>query len=37
MASDVDAADASPGTLRRRLLRMRRNTAETDTADGDHA
>ncbi|HET6938781.1 MAG TPA: cyanophycinase [Nocardioides sp.] len=37
MASDIAAADASPGTLRRRLLRMRRNTAEAETTDGDHA
>jgi cyanophycinase len=37
MASDIAAADASPGTLRRRLLRMRRNAAETETTDGDHA
>jgi len=37
MASDIAAADASPGTLRRRLLRMRRNAADTETTDGDHA
>jgi cyanophycinase len=36
MASDIAAADASPGTLRRRLLRMRRNAAHTET-DGDQA
>jgi cyanophycinase len=36
MARDIDAADASPGTLRRRLLRMRRNPADTETTtDGD--
>jgi cyanophycinase len=35
MASDIAAADASPGTLRRRLRRMRRNTADTETTDGD--
>jgi cyanophycinase len=35
MASDIAAADASPGTLRRRLRRMRRNPADTEITDGD--
>jgi cyanophycinase len=35
MAQDIAAADASPGTLRRRLRRRRRNPADTATTDGD--
>jgi cyanophycinase len=35
MASDIAAADASPGTLRRRLRRRRRSPAHPETTDGD--